>query len=172
MHLFNKKNIQIKSRSSLQNILNVQFYKKRRGERRSKERYFNLRIQCFLQDLQCFHMQSSHPMLGNYSTYRIYSSARNLYNYKTHPIQTDRREGILRQLFPMHASILHGRTRLQGSYSTPRLPVILLSRNSILCGRQHPHTPYKIPQAHFYRILQGEIGFFPKRVKYCKSMQY
>ena len=33
-------------------------------------------------------------------------------------------------------------------------------RNSILSGNQHPHTPYKIPQVHSYRILQGEIGFF------------
>ena len=42
-------------------------------------------------------------------------------------------------------------------------------RNSILSGRQHPHTPYKIPQAHFYRILQEEIGFFSKGLSIALS---
>ena len=59
-----------------------------------------------------------------------------------------------------------------GLHRTGRLPAILPSRNSVLGGSQHPHSPYKIPQAHSYRILPGEIGFILKRVKYCISMQY
>ena len=33
----------------------------------------------------------------------------------------------------------------------------------------HPHTPYKIPQVHFYRILQGELGFFSKGLSIALS---
>ena len=47
-------------------------------------------------------------------------------------------------------------------YITSRLPVILPGRNSILHGSQHPRSPYSSSQAHSYRILPGEIGFFPK----------
>ena len=57
-------------------ILQTELFPKKRREKISKERYFNLQIQCFLQDLQCFHTQFSHPMLGNYSTYRINSPTR------------------------------------------------------------------------------------------------
>ena len=53
-------------------------------------------------------------------------------------------------------------TSIPGPYSTSRLPAILPSRNSILSGRQHPHSPYSNSQAHSYRILPGEIGFIPK----------
>ena len=51
---------------------------------------------------------------------------------------------------------------IPGPYSTSRLPVILPGRNSILCSRQHPRSPYSNSQAHSYRILPGEIGFIPK----------
>ena len=53
-------------------------------------------------------------------------------------------------------------TSIPGPYNTSRLPAILPGRNSILSGRQHPHSPYSSSQAHSYRILPGEIGFFPK----------
>ena len=53
-------------------------------------------------------------------------------------------------------------TSIPGPYSTSRLPAILPGRNSILSSRQHPHSPYSSSQAHSYRILPGEIGFFPK----------
>ena len=57
-------------------------------------------------------------------------------------------------------------TALQGPYSTSRLPVILPGRKSILHGSQHPRSPYSNSQASstvlHYRILPGEIGFFPK----------
>ena len=51
----------------------------------------------------------------------------------------------------MDPSILHGRIQLLGPYSTSRLPVILPGRNSTLCGRQHPRTPYR----QFPSKLQG-----------------
>ena len=55
---------------------------------------------------------------------------------------------------------------IPGPYSTSRLPVILGGRNSILHGSQHPRSPYSNSQASsivlHYRILPGEIGFFPK----------
>ena len=47
--------------------------------------------------------------------------------------------------------------------------LILSGRNSILSSSQHSRSPYRNSQAHSYRILPGEIGFIPKRVKYCIS---
>ena len=70
---------------------------------------------------------------------------------------------------PVSSSILHGRIRLpaplqafQGHTSQAGFQLILPGKNSILSGSQHPRSPYKIPQVHSYRILQGEIGFIPK----------
>ena len=133
-----------------------------------------LRVQwCFhiLQELQCFHTQSSKfpviPCKENYSTYRINSSTRILQEILQ--LQGSPRAGSFQQLFPVSPSILHSRIKLpaplqvfKGPYSTSRLPAILPGRNSIPSGRQHPHNPYSSSQAHSYRILPGEIGFFPK----------
>ena len=69
----------------------------------------------------------------------------------------------------MSPSILHGRIRLlaplqvfQGHTAQAGFQLILGGRNSILSGSQHPRSPYSSSQAHSYRILPGEIGFFPK----------
>ena len=119
-------------------------------------------LQELQQDLQYSHMQSSHPMLGNYSTYRINSCGR-ITRILQEILQLQGLSHPMHVLYqhppatvPMHPSILHSRIRLLGPYGTPRLPVNSTHRNSILGGRQHPHTPYKIPQVHSYRILQGE----------------
>ena len=119
-------------------------------------------------------MQSSKfpviPCQGNYSTYRINSTTRNLQEilqlqgssradqYKAsssdcsrvskHSTQQNKTPG-----FP---------TSIPGPYSTSRLPTILPGRNSTPSGSQHPRSPYSNSQAHSYRILPGEIGFFPK----------
>ena len=53
-------------------------------------------------------------------------------------------------------------TAFQAHMAQAGFQLILPGRNSILSGSQHPQRPYKIPQAHSYRILQGELGFFPK----------
>ena len=53
-------------------------------------------------------------------------------------------------------------TSIPGPYSTSRLPAILPGRNSTPSSRQHPHSSYSSSQVHSYRILPGEIGFFPK----------
>ena len=57
---------------------------------------------------------------------------------------------------PGSLTVFQGHTALAG------FQLILPGRNSILSGSQHPHTPYSSSQAHSYRILPGEIGFFPK----------
>ena len=53
-------------------------------------------------------------------------------------------------------------TVFQGHTTLAGFQLILPGRNRILSGRQHPRTPYSSSQAHSYRILPGEIGFFPK----------
>ena len=53
-------------------------------------------------------------------------------------------------------------TALQAHTAQAGFQLILPSRNSILSSSQHPQRPYKIPQAHSYRIIPGEIGFISK----------
>ena len=60
-------------------------------------------------------------------------------------------------------------TVFQGHTAQAGFQLILPGRNSILSGRQHPHSPYSNSQANFtgihlvlQRILPGEIGFIPK----------
>ena len=53
-------------------------------------------------------------------------------------------------------------TAFQGHTAQAGFQLILPGRNSILSGRQHPHSPYSSSQVHSYRILPGEIGSFPK----------
>ena len=113
-------------------------------------------------------------MQGNYSTYRINSSTRNLkkyYNYKAHPMQADTRHPpVTVSHASKHSTWQKPSQGDQGNpIKTPRSSSNSTYRNSIVSGRQHPHRPYKIPQAHFYRILQGEIGFFSKGLSIALS---
>ena len=72
-------------------------------------------------------------------------------------IQGSSYAGLLQQLFPVYPSILHGRIKLQASYSVPgpystsRLPVILPGRNSILHSSQPTRSPSSNSQAHTTR---------------------
>ena len=76
------------------------------------------------------------------------------------------------QAFYMAESSHKAPYSIPGPYSTSRLPVILPGRNSILHGSQHPRSPYSSSQAHSYRILPGEIGFFPKGLSIVYPIQY
>ena len=74
------------------------------------------------------------------------------YNYKAHPVQINTRH--LPATVPRvskHSTRQNKApgfpTSIPGPYSTSRLPAILPSRNSILCGSQHPRTPYSSSQA-------------------------
>ena len=133
----------------------------RRGERDIPVHLLSLQIQRFY---KCFYMQSSHPSKELSSPYRINSSPRN-----TRLIPCRLLPGILQYLFPMHPSILHSRKWPGLPYKDSQPSSNSIHRNSILSGRQHPHRPYKIPQAHFYRILQGELGFFQKGLSIALS---
>ena len=80
------------------------------------------------------------------------------YNYKAHPMQIDTRHPPTSVPCASKQSTWQNKTPMplqymQASSNSTR-------RKSILSGSQHPRNPYKIPQVHFYRILQGEIGFF------------
>ena len=91
-------------------------------------------------------------------------------------------QGIFQQLLPclqaLHTagSSYKAPYSIPGPYNTSRLPVILPSRNSILHGSQHPRSPYSNSQASstvlHYRILPGEIGFFPKGLSIVYPIQY
>ena len=91
-------------------------------------------------------------------------------------------QGIFQHLLPclqaLHtaASSYKAPYSTPGPYSTSRLPVILGGRKSILHGSQHPRSPYSNSQASptvlHYRILPGEIGFFPKGLSIVYPIQY
>ena len=110
-----------------------------------------------------YSVSTRNPATPSNSAYRINSSTRNTTTTRLipcHPVQISTRH--LPATVPVSPNILHGRIRLPAPYSTSRLPVILPGRNSILSSSQHPRNPYRSSQAHSYRILPGEIGFFPK----------
>ena len=133
-----------------------------------RESSIYLRIQwCFhiLQELQCFHTQSNKSsrailhielillqeilqLQGSSRAVQYKASSSDCSHVAKHSTRQNKAPGSL--------------TSIPGPYSTSRLPAILPGRNSILSSRQHPHSPYSSSQAHSYRILPGEIGFFPK----------
>ena len=107
-------------------------------------------------------MQSSKfPVIPCYSTYRINSSTRILQEILQ--LQGSSRADQYKASSSNCSHVSkHSTWQNKAPYSTSRLPAILPGRNSILSGRQHPHSPYSSSQAHSYRILPGEIGFIPK----------
>ena len=79
------------------------------------------------------------------------------YNYKAHPVQASSSNCSLCLQAFYTAESSHKAPTAQAGFQ-----LILPGRNSILSGSQHPRTPYSSSQAHSYRILPGEKGFFPK----------
>ena len=188
MHLFNKENIwsnphafyihPVIQTSTI--ILQTELFPKKRREKISKERYFNLRV-------QCFHTQSIHSTRTTVFPHAIQQLQVSTVN-STYRINSTTRNTTTTRLIPCHFMQINTRhlpvtvpraskhstwqnktssspTSIPGPYSTGRLPVILPGRNSILSGNQHPHSPYSSSQADstwYYRILPGEIGFISK----------
>ena len=92
----------------------------RRGERRSKERFFNLSSSTvvfphFYKNYTKSNIPTSFPVIPCYSTYRINSSPRT-----TRLIPYRSLQGIFQQLLPVHPSILHGRIQSEGSLQHSR----------------------------------------------------
>ena len=89
------------------------------------------------------------------------------YNYKAHPMQ------IITGHLPVNVSRASKHstwqnkapgspTAFQAHTALAGFQLILPSRSSTPSSSQHPHSPYNSSQAHFYRILPGEIGFISK----------
>ena len=134
-------------------ILSTELFPKKRREKISKERFFKDLIPAQIQEYPV-------KIQGE-----ILHSTRNPASYKLilytvlilQQLQGSSYAGLLQQLFPVYPSILHGRIKLQASYSVPgpystsRLPVILPSRKSILHGSQPTRSPSSNSQAHTTR---------------------
>ena len=84
----------------------------RRGERRSKERFFNLSSSTvvFPHSYKNYSASTRNPATPSNSAYRINSSTRILQEILQ--LQGSSRAGSFQQLFPVSPSILHGRIRL------------------------------------------------------------
>ena len=118
-----------------------------------------LRIQCtFYKNSKCFHMQSSNSktilhteLILPQEILQLQGSSR-ADQYKASSSNCSR--------VPKHST---WQNKVPGPYSTSRLPVNSRWQETALpSGSQHPRSPYSNSQAHSYRILPGEIGFFPK----------
>ena len=134
-------------------------------------------IHPFYKELHVIPQVSSHPVLELILLQEI---SKKYYNYKAHPVHTDRRHPPASAPHVSKHSSRQNKTpgsptSIPGPYSTSRLSAILPGRNSILSGSQHPRSPYSSSQANFtrihlvlqestwyYRILPGEIGFTSK----------
>ena len=101
------------------------------------------------------------------TTRRFFPFYKKYYNYKAHPMHTDTRHPP--PIVPCTSEHSTWQKSLPGSLQHTQASSNSTHRNSILSSRQHPHTHHKIPQAHSYRILQGEIGFFPKGLSIALS---
>ena len=171
MHLFSKENIWSNPHSCYNNSVDRIIFKEEEREdpRRDSSVYLRIRwcfhiLQEFLR-IQCISTRNpaSFPVIPCYSTYRINSSPRN----------TTTTRLILCRLLPAtvprvskHSTRQNkapgSPTAFQGHTAQAGFQLILPGRSSIPSGRQHPRNPYSSSQAHSYRILPGEIGFFPK----------
>ena len=140
-----------------------------------------------LQELQCFHTQSSNskfPQLILHTELILPQEiSKKYYNYKAHPMHTDRRHPPTSVPHASEHSTRQNKapgspTAFQAHMAQAGFQLIPPSRNSILSGSQHPRSPYSSSQANFigiHLVLQNStrrnrIHF--KRVKYCISMQY
>ena len=101
----------------------------------------------FLQELQCFYTQSSHPVLETNSSTRNTTTTRLIL---CHPVHTRHLPATVprasKQFFTAESSY-KAPYSIPGPHSASRLPVILPGRNSILHGSQHPCSPYSNSQA-------------------------
>ena len=104
--------------------------------------------------------------LQDNSTYRINSTTRNTTTARLipcHPVQINTRHLLVIAGIAPHAS-KHSTWQNKAPSPTAQagFQLILPGRNSTPSGSQCPRIPYSSSQAHSYRILPGEIGFFPK----------
>ena len=181
MHLFSKENIwsnPILHTSTI--ILWTELFPKKRREKIQGEN-FNLHSRSnprvfpvILHELQCFYMQSSNSNPSTVSPHVIQPSRAILHTELILPQEIPQLQGSshVRHLPVTAPRVSKHSTRQNPAirpYSTPSAPdpYRQASSNSTRqkqhsSGSQHPHSPYKIPQAHSYRILPGEIGFISK----------
>ena len=158
---------------------------KRRGERRSKERFFNpsscteysggfhipTRTIVFPHEIQQLQVILHTELI------LLQEFSKKYYNYKAHPVlsRADQYKASSSECSPCLQAFYTAESShkapysIPGPYSISRLPVILPGRNSILSSSQHPGTPYSTFQANFtgihlvlQKILPGETGFFSK----------
>ena len=176
MHLFNKENIQIESSSFLRTFSHPdkkhnsanRINSTRRGEETDSKCYFSVfKYSVFYSissastcNSMSFHSSCAKETILHIELILQQEISKKYFNYKVHPMQADTRHPPAAVPHVSDHSTWQKPSR--SPYKDSQASSNSTCRNSILSSKQHPHTPYNIPQAHFYRILQGEIGFFSK----------
>ena len=142
---------------------------KRRGERRSKERVFNLSSSTVV--FPHFYKNYTKSNIPTVFPHAIQSSRAILHTELILLQEILQLQGSSRadhykasssncspclQAFYMAESSHKAPYSIPGPYSTSRLPVILPGRNSILSGRQHPRSPYSSSPGTFLQEFYQE----------------
>ena len=121
-----------------------------------------------LQELQVFpHVLQSSTLILHTELILLQEFSKKYYNYKAHPMQIITRH--IPVIVPRASKHSTQQNKAPGSPTAFQVhtaqagfQLILPRRNSTPSGSQHPRSPYSSSQVHSYRILPGEIGFFPK----------
>ena len=130
-----------------------------------------------LQELQCFHTQSKLPQLILHTELILpqeSTTTTRLIPCRHLPVTVPHasNHSTWQNKAPSFPTAFQAHTAQAG------FQLILPSRNSILSGSQHPHSPYSSSQANsigIHLVLQNSTRrnrILSKRAKYCISIQY
>ena len=160
----------------------------RRGERRSKERFFNLSssteysgVSTFLQELHEIQhsykfFQSSRAILHT-KLILLQEFSKKYYNYKAHPVQiTTRHLLATAPRASKHSTrqnpVIRLPTAFQGHTAQAGFQQFYLAETAFYTAASIHAVPTVAPRRIPTRILPGEIGFFPKGLSIVYPIQY
>ena len=120
--------------------------------------------------LQCFQCSYTKNHILHIELILPQEISKTYYKYKAHPMQADTRH--LPATIPHASKHSTWQKPSWSPYKDSQASSNSTHRNSILSGRQHPHTPYKIPPGAFLQNSTRRNRILFKRVKYCIIIQY
>ena len=185
MHLFSKENIwsnphascihEDKYNNSVNRIISKE--EEREDPRRELQSSFQLKCKSVSIHSTCnpasFQSSRVKTTILHTELILLQEISKKYYNYKAHPMHTDRRHPPTSVPHASKHSTRQNKapgspTAFQAHTAQAGFQLILPSRNSILSGSQHHAAPTAVPRptlqgsTWYYRILPGKIGFISK----------